>query len=374
MSDDTDKNTEQTETVKKTYRTEDAAYEEYHDLSISPNKLFLPSNGAYVNVFDYVSSHDDERAHLELADTGGVKLTFNKGKLKLGDVNASEAQLYDVIADTDVQELDTVLLRALFSIIWFNLQKDIDHILKEPTVEEANLYTDDFQMRERLSHSDAFWKFNDWWRRNLYNYTIRMYVPELWRYLEPTSNLNKDKFKVLLDKMERFSSIRGVMRVRSAVNGKYCLDRRAVLFVDGYSESTNTIEFHSPYFNRVIEDMLRNAANYKRDRKENIIYKPNGNPELLPLVASSIDPKIMPMRDKRAVALVMELAVLVQRAGRGNPNIGVNTLVMSCIGLREALVAADDKRDTQRKLLKRCFTNVCEISRYVYRYKRKLCL
>ena len=359
MREVTNKNTEVEAMEKKPYRTVDSARAAYQKLSVSPNKLFLPSQGAYVNVFDYVSNHDGERAHLEVMEAGQLDVKFENGKLKLEGVPASEAQLYDVIADTDVQKLDTVLLRGLFSIIYFNLLRDIDSVLKEPTEREMDAYISEYRCKEpRLTHSDAFWKFNDWWRNNLYNYTIRMYAPDLWRYFEPNANFNKERFKALLSKMEQFTPIRGFMKVRSAVNSKYCYDRRAVLYVDAYNESTNTVEFHSPYFNRVIEDMLRNVANYKRDRKENYIYDSKGNPELVPLVASNVDPEILSMKDKRAASLAMELAVLVQRAGRGNPNIGVKTLIMSCSGLREALGEAGSKKDTQRKLLKRAFTNM----------------
>ena len=132
MSEDKDMDTGEEVIEPNTYRTADTARAAYSVMSESPNKLFLPSNGAYLNLFDIISSHDTERAHLELRDVD-VDLKFEEGKIRIGDLSASEAQLYDVIAHKGVDEIDTVLLRGLFSIIYFNLCKDIDNILKEPT-------------------------------------------------------------------------------------------------------------------------------------------------------------------------------------------------------------------------------------------------
>lgn len=374
MSETTDtRQVEMHETEEKHNRTELNASRVHADLALVPEKLFLPSNDRYMGGFDYRTTED---YYLEMIKGIDVCFDESKGELTFNGMPASRVDLTDIETKQRITELNTPLLHGLFSVIWFNLIKDIDKVSPIPTKQDEEQYYSNLSPQERMMNPVERWlNFDRWWHQNLDNYGIRVYIPSLMRYLSPNSNFDEDKFQLFLKELEKLDRIFGVKRVM--VSGKERMIKSRLLVYGEYDQVTNTIKINSPYINRLVMDMFRDKSyEYKINGKP--VLDSEGNKKYLPTVTTAGHNALLSQRDARAVEIAAYLiGFLKARHTRNNVktiNIKANTVVGVCVGLREALADADDY-DTKKMLLRRTFTDMWKYLReysdipQMYEYK-----
>ena len=244
------------ETEEKHNRTEVNASRVHADLALVPEKLFLPSNDRYMGGFDYRTTED---YYLEMIKGIDVCFDESKGELTFNGMPASRVDLTDIETKQRITELNTPLLHGLFSVIWFNLIKDIDKVSPIPTKQDEEQYYSNLSPQERMMNPVERWlNFDRWWHQNLDNYGIRVYIPSLMRYLSPNSNFDEDKFQLFLKELEKLDRIFGVKRVM--VSGKERMIKSRLLVYGEYDQVTNTIKINSPYINRLVMDMFRDKS------------------------------------------------------------------------------------------------------------------
>lgn len=344
------------------YRTERLAEEAYEDLREVPEKLFLLSHKDYQSSFDYQVTDGENSPHMRMLKEG-LDIQFENGQLTIGGNPASKVDLIDMYTKKDITNLDTVMLRNLFSIIWFNLRDDIDEVAPVATKQDENDFYDHMSPHEKHRSQIEKWiDFDRWWRRNLYGYTIRIYVPKFMAYLGYDANYSQAMVDAEVEKIKQFNSVIGIMNV--PLGNKVFPDDLPVMMFSGYERSTNTIMFFSPYMNRVVEDALRNTTQVWKDRRGKAKLKSNGEMIYLPPVTTSVDSAIASAKNKRAAELVIQLAILFAGAGDMDPNIRVDTLIDRCPNLRESLFMAENW-DTKNKMLRRSFMTMWD---YIDKY------
>lgn len=351
-----DQQVETPDNGEKRYRTEVNASRVHSDLALVPEKLFLPSNDRYMGGFDYRTNED---YYLEMIKGIDVCFDESNGELTFNGIPASRVDLTDIETKQRITELNTPLLHGLFSVIWFNLIKDIDKVSPIPTKQDEEQYYSNLSPQERMMNPVERWlNFDRWWHQNLDNYGVRVYIPSLMHYLSPNSNYDNDKFRDFLKELEKLDRIFGVKRVM--VNGKEQMIKSRLLVYGEYDGVTNTIKLNSPYINRLVMDMFRDKSyEYKINGKP--VLDSNGNKKYLPTVTTAGHNALLSQRDARAVEIAAYLiGFLKARYARNSVktiNIKASNVVGFCVGLREALADTDDY-DIQRMLLKRTFTDV----------------
>ena len=337
-------------------RTATNASRVHSDLALVPEKLFLPSNDRYMGGFDY---RTDEDYYLELIKGIDVCFDESNGELTFNGIPASRVDLTDIETKERITELNTPLLHGLFSVIWFNLIKDIDKVSPIPTKQDEEQFYSNLSPQERMMNPVERWlNFDRWWHQNLDNYGVRVYIPSLMRYLSPNANFNDEKFQVFIRELEKLDRIFGVKRVM--VNGKERMIKSRLLVYGEYDQVTNTIKLNSPYINRLVMDMFRDKSyEYKINGKP--VLDSAGNKRYLPTVTTVGNPALLSQRDARAVELAAYLIGFLKARYTRNSvktiNIKASNVVGVCVGLREALADTDDY-DIQRMLLKRTFTDM----------------
>lgn len=373
MSETKDQQVGSPDSGEKHNRTEANASRVHSDLALVPEKLFLPSNDRYMGGFDYRTNED---YYLEMIRGIDVCFDESNGELTFNGIPASRVDLTDMRTKQRITELNTSLLHGLFSVIWFNLIKDIDKVSPIPTKQDEEQYYSNLSPQERMVNPVERWmNFDRWWHQNLDNYGIRVYIPSLLRYLSPNSNFDEDKLKAFINELEKLDPIWGVKRIM--VNGREQTIKSRLMVYSEYDGVTNTIKLNSAYINRLVMDMFRdNSYEYKINGKP--VLDSEGNKKYLPTVTTAGHHALLSQRDARAVEIAAYLiGFLKARHTRNNVktiNIKANTVVGVCVGLREALADADDY-DTKKMLLRRTFTDMWKYLReysdipQMYEYK-----
>lgn len=127
----------------------------------------------------------------------------------------------------------------------------------------------------------------------------------------------------------------------------------------GYDESTNTIQFSSPYMNYIV-GIIYNAS-LSRDRKGNLRQYQSGRQILNPSHSYLIKPSIAKERNKAAVENVFIIVKVIEQAGdNGTPHIKASTIIE-----RNEVLKARLQRDRNHAaiFLKRVFTRTWELLR-----------
>ena len=287
-----------------------------------PEVIALPTLKPYQNA---ISTVEDPAAHLQpvtqaLADN----LRFDNGTLYFQGMDASRVDLVQYYDKTPkaVSDLDLPTLRALYSVILQDVQdtaKDPDRIIAQ---------VNDPQY---LGHN------------------VKIYLPDFLKMLGYKANSSKDGVAYAVAKIMSYSRILGVMEEYQG--GRLYRSHYPVMQLVGHNDTDNTIQFSSPYINRLIMTILQ--ASIQTDKKGNYKLKTSGEPFLLPSHSYLVKTSIAKERNRRAAEIVCVVVTLIEQAGDNVPHIKAQTIVDRCPDLKNALNAADSSNKSH--VLRRAF-------------------
>lgn len=308
--------------LKKRNRTRKQA-EEGGAIAILPKLIAIPTLKPYQNA---ISTVQDPAAHLQpvtqaLADN----LRFDNGTLYFQGMDASRVDLVQYYDKTPkaVSDLDLPTLRALYSVIL----QEVRETAKNP--EEIISQVNDPQY---LGHN------------------VKIYLPDFLQMLGYKANGSKDGVAYAVAKVMSYNRILGVMEEYQG--GRRYQSHYPVMQLVGHNDKDNTIQFSSPYINRLIMTILQ--ASIQTDRKGNYKLKSSGEPFLQANHSFLVKASIAKERNKRAAEIVCIVVTLIEQAGDNVPHIRAQTIVDRCPDLKNALDAASS--GNKSLVLKRAFT------------------
>lgn len=282
-----------------------------------PQTLAIPTLQGY----QYATSlYVNGNAYMQkLTSTDGLK--FQKGKIFFeGGLQAiSEAELQNMRTKEGIEKIDLALLRVFYSIILTAFEKTGGKEIKP---------------------------------------VITLFMPDMAEYLGLQSNLNKKDITGIIDKVQSFHNMVGVLH--ETRNGKPTQSLYPVLNFEGYNDKKNTISFSSPYMNHVIQTVYDVAI--RRDKKTGKPkLKTNGEPLRLASHSYLVKSEIGKERNKAAVENVFIITTLIEQAGDNIPNIKANTIVERNPQLQRRL--EETKSSNRGRLLQRTFEKTWELLR-----------
>lgn len=284
-----------------------------------------------------LSFYQSPDSHLVVVPQNDQSLIFEDGTLKFENLPFSEAKLMEWSASNkqgvEIEHFDLPLLTALYSIILNDLNDKYKNLAQ----------IDD------ISVMDA---------------SVKIYVPELARIIGKTARLSKKNTEELVKRIASFNSVVGILKNKDENTNRTRESVLPVLLFLGYEESTNTIEFTSPYMTKLIQTIYH--ASIKRDVKGAIKYQKNGDVELNPSHSKLIKTAIVNEKNKAAVEIVMEVVKVIERAGNHTPNIKAITLIERVPQLAIRLNKIDasgvkNPRGNKNTALKRAFSKAWEL-------------
>lgn len=287
------------------YRTRSNAAPEA--IRAMPQALAIPTLQGY----QYATSlYENGNAYMQkLTSTDGLK--FQKGKIFFegGLQTVSEAELQNMRTKEGIEKIDLALLRVFYSIILTAFEKTGCKEIKP---------------------------------------VITLFVPDMAEYLGLQSNLNKKDIAGIIEKVQTFHNMVGILH--ETRNGKPTQSLYPVLNFEGYNDKKNTISFSSPYMNHVIQTVYDVAI--RRDKKTGKPkLKTNGEPLRLASHSYLVKSEIGKERNKAAVENVFIITTLIEQAGDNIPNIKASTIVERNPQLQQRLAEVANTA----QLLKRTF-------------------
>ena len=295
-----------------------------------PDRLALPSRESFEGVLSTIENPNGYL--LPIAPPVIPELRFENGILYFQDMEASKVGLVRFKDRTPeaVEKIDTPLLHALYTI---QLQQTLARIeTPEDLMEVIEEYS-------RLDH------------------TATIYMPSLLKMLGYKPNCGKDEEDAIFEKIRDLEDIfGGCEKRRSGKRAFY--NYLPVMKVMGRDEDENTISFVSPYINDVIRRILDDSRQKNKDGSPRKMR--SGEPFMNPSHSYLVKSTIAKEKNKRAVEIVFALAVLVDQAGNGTPNIRVQTLVDRCPNLKAALDAAPNAK-RKNAILQRAFSRAWQL-------------
>ncbi len=298
----------------KGYRTR-AKAQEAGAIKDLPSSLIVPTYKDYQNS---VSLYQEGGAYLQpLRSVDSLK--FRDGKLYFENMTQLaniEAELQNLKTKEGIENIDLPVLRVFYAIVFHQ-----------------------FELSGYKTLDDV----------------ITMDVADLAEYMGLPRNLNKKEVGRLMDKLQSYHNIVGV--VHGMRNGKPVKSYYQVLNFEKYEDKTRSVTFSSPYMNYVIKTLCGLAVRKTKDGKAKL--KKSGEPLRLPTHSYLIDSSIAKERNKAAVENVIILVTLIEQAGENIPRIKASTLIERNVQLAERLEAAQNPRS----LLKTTFTKTWELLR-----------
>ena len=299
---------------KRTYRSRTKA-REAGAIVEAPTALAIPTLPNYQYS---MSLYQDGSAYLQpLSSTDGLK--FKNGKMYFdGDAmqEVSQVELQNMKTKEGIEVIDLPVLRTLYSIMLTQFELSGYTVLQD---------------------------------------VLTMSVPALAEFIGLQSNLNKKDVARVIEKMQSYHNIIGVLH--GTRNGKPVQSLYPVLNFEGYNDKTNTISFSSPYMNYVIRTVYKLSLRKTKDGKKKL--KKNGDPLRLPSHSYLIDSSIAKERNTAAVENVILIVTLIEQAGDNIPRIRASTLIERNVQLAERLETSKNPR----ALLKTTFTKTWELLR-----------
>lgn len=311
-----------TNVSKSTYRTKSKAGDKV--LNDYPEKVAVPTFKPYQNA---LSLWQDGNAYLQ-ASINVENLKFQDGKLFFEDPTGVMRKISEVELITNFKTKEPItninglpLLRAYYSII---LQNYLQATAKnEPLPKVATLY-----------------------------------LPDLLRYFHYNGEVNDLVIQTIVSKMSSFRNVIGVMKI--VRNGKIDYSYYPIFHFGGYDAETNTIELYSPYLNKVVETIHREAIKMNQRTKQPILDK-NGQLIHLPANSYLIKPSIVFERNLAAVEFVCIIVQVIEQAGDNTPHIKASTLIYRNPQFEVRLNETEGKYKSQ--LLHRVFKRTWELLR-----------
>lgn len=333
-------------------RTKNLAEVKHPDLfHIPEDNLYIISHQNYADGLD-LNENDyaymtvlSEDAKVEIQD----ELFYIDGEL------AARVSFKNSRTGEDLVSIDKPLVTALFSVVLMKLRKELDKVCPPG-------YSNDIQFRASqpasIREADDETLF-EWYHKDLFNYTVKVYFPELLHYMG-YKHPSVEQIEAVKQRIRSLARVAGIMEFES--QRLHC--RREFLLMDpGFEDETNVLYIHSPYMNKLVERVIR-------DKIPRMIKTQSGNMKPLldakgqqtfyPEVSAIIRPEISTAKNKRAVEVVYEIGRLVVRAGKdGTPNIRIDTLIGRCYELSSVMVEAYDENIRNHKkrnqILRRTF-------------------
>ena len=299
-------------TTASIYRTKAQAGEAIHDI---PNQLAVPTMQNYQYVMSLKAAGN---AYLQpLASTDGLKFSDGKMYFRGNDMQpVSEVELQNMVTNEGIDSIDLGMLRIFYSIILTEFEK-----------------TKHSQIRD----------------------VITLYIPDLAESMGLQRNINKAGIQRLIDTVQSFHNIVGVMH--GTRNGKPSQSLYPVLNFEGYDDKRNTISFSSPYMNMVIETVYKLAIRMKKNGEPKLTKR--GEPVRMPTHSFLIKTSIVKERNKAAVENVMLIVQLIEQCGKNTPHISAATIIERNPAFEKRLNEAKNKTT----LLKRTFETTWRILR-----------
>lgn len=294
------------------YRTKSQAVGAINDI---PNAIAVPTMQNYQYVMSLKAAGN---AYMQpLASTDGLK--FSDGRMYfIGNElqPVSEVELQNMVTNEGIESIELGMLRIFYSIILTEFEK-----------------TNCKQLRD----------------------VITLYVPDLAESMGLQRNLNKAGIQRIIDNVQSFHNIVGVMH--GTRGGKPSQSLYPVLNFEGYDDKKNTISFSSPYMNMVIKTVYKLAIQYKKDGEPKLTRR--GEPVRIPTHSFLIKASIAKERNKAAVENVILIVQLIEQCGDNTPHISATTLIERNPQLERRLAEAKNKTS----LLKRTFETTWRILR-----------
>ena len=332
-------------------RTRKMAEDRYPDLfQIPEGVMYMISHQNYSGSLDWA---ENDYGYLKLL-RDDVSVSFDDGVMYANGTVAAKLSFKDVYTNKNLTDIDKPLLDALFSVVLMKLRNELDKVCPPG-------YSNDIQFRAKqpkdvreASDETLF----DWYHKDLFNYTVTVYLPDLMRYLgyENISDAQRD---ALLARIYRMSRVIGIMEFESR---KFHSRKEFLLMNPGFDKNANVLYIQSSYMNKLVERVIRDQIPrmITKQGKERPLLDSKGRPVNYPPLASIVRPEIASAKNKRAAEVVKQIALLVVDAGKQDPHIKVGNLIGRCYDLSGVLLEADQERDRKKKwqILSRTFDAV----------------
>lgn len=307
------------------------------DLSIDIDNIEKYDSLSTITLRNYTNglTFNPKDSHLIAVPNDEQPAKVVDGVLKFANLSFSEAKLMEWSNHqrTEIENVDLPLLNLLYSIL----------------LNQLNEKYRDLAAIDDISALDM---------------SVKIYVPHFAKITNRSSNLNKKTTEAIVNEIASFNNIVGVLRNKIDGRDEETESVLPVLLFLGYEESTNTVEFTSPYMTRLIQTIYH--ASIKRDAKGAIQYQKNGNIELNPSHSKLVKTAIVNEKNKVAVEIVFEVIKVIERAGNYTPNIKAITLIERVPQLAIRLNKIDESnvknpRSNKNTVLKRAFTRAWEL-------------
>lgn len=283
----------------------------------------------------YMQPINPEFAKCLIINGHDARLYYHQGNQEYLDVENSGMDLdkYYDMSIAAAAKLDLMLLRALYSVILLELQKELT------TLEAMQTALNDPQY---IIHS------------------IRIYIPELMKKLGYATARSKATETAILSKIRAFSNVLGVTKTKNSEDLTYKRYTLVMIIMDE-DEASNTVLLSSPYINQLIMRVM--LASVKKDRNKRPMLKKNGAPQMHPAYSSLVRMSIGNEKNKRAIEIVCEIVKLIEQcgSGHGTPNIKIITLIQKCPDLKIVIDNPDVSTANKNNTLRRTFKKVWEL-------------
>ena len=327
-------------------------------LNRHPDLFQFPKGVMYLITHDNYSGGLDWQAndfgYLSLL-RDDVDVEFKNWVMYANGELATKMSFKDRYTDEHLSDIDKPLISALFSVVLMKLRTDLDKVCPPGYSNDVSFKA---KLPQEIRNVDDDTLFN-WYHKDLFGYSVPVYVPDLMKYLGYT-HPNNDHMNAFLARIHRLSRVMGIMEFEDN-------HRRAhhefPLMNYGYEEETNVLYIHSPYMNKLVERVLRDEIPLKN--KKGQLMDEKGRPIFKPPVTSLVHPAIVSAKNKRAVEVVFQIAVFIEHVGVKTPHISVDTLIGRCYELSSTIMELDQDRKSANQILRRTFTAVW---RYIEQY------
>ena len=299
---------------KRQYRTRANA----GDVADIPAQIALPSQKPYIHA-------------LHLTNPEGIyQLTVNISdeiKSRCRNCNSSftvidESSVFKDLSNNrivDVKDIDLTFLAIFYSIDYGVIQKKIE-----------------------ASH-----EFSE---VDILGYGASIYVPDLMKKIHPgSSNPNDKQIAALIKKMRSYEDIYGLYPVKQ-LPGKVGI--AAVMKFNEYDPKCNIIRFSTPYFNRVIYNILDEYGKKNKHKKLCFnMYTGTIQPSK-PIHSYLVKASIFSCKNTTAIDIVMIVCVIISRCGGKNhkPHASARFIIGQLPKLQQCLNEISSNTNRDRRL------------------------
>ena len=293
---------------KKEYRTKNKA----GDVAEIPPKMPLITNATWQNAMTY---NDDDTAYLQpLSSVEG--LTYESGRLMVGGLPATAAQIKHLYTKDNIENFDLPLLRVFYTVILNQFAKTWK---EDKSVDEV----------------------------------ITIYYPDLAKQIGKGTNISRNDVEKTINSILSFRNIIGITE-----KGNNILP---VLVYLGEDREKNTISFASPYMLKVIKDLSK--ASVRKSKQGLDLVDKNGMPKMLPAYTYIPDMALAKEKNKKAVEIVCIVVTTIEQAGsHGTPHISAKTIIERNPLLKQSIDNAT-RISNKNTFLARSFTKAWELLR-----------